>query len=249
MYKKPCELMAISPLFSGLNHESFEPYCRQLNIRLIYKGEIVVNEGDECSSVNVVLEGQLSVQKYASNGDYVTLNLLGEGDVFGEDLIFGSSHVYPYSIEAVTNAKIISLNLSLLKQFMNENPDMVIGFLGFLSDRVQEQNERISILSQRSLRQKISSYLVSLHHKSNLPSDVGKLNGTTAGMWTSEPANPYVELPVSKEVAARLLAMPRPSFSRELVRMEKDGLIRVDGRIIWLSDLDALERGMLDGLR
>lgn len=50
----------------------------------------------------------------------------------------------------------------------------------------------------------------------------------------------YVELPVSKEVTAKLLAMPRPSFSRELVRMEKEGLIRVNGKIVWLLDLQAL---------
>lgn len=34
--------------------------------------------------------------------------------------------------------------------------------------------------------------------------------------------------------------MPRPSFSRELVRMEKEGLIRVNGRIIWLLDIHSL---------
>ena len=60
---------------------------------------------------------------------------------------------------------------------------------------------------------------------------------------TSE-ATPKVELPVSKEVSAKLLAMPRPSFSRELVRMEKEGLIKVNGRVIWLTNLKALE---LDG--
>ncbi|MDD4323301.1 MAG: helix-turn-helix domain-containing protein, partial [Eubacteriales bacterium] len=54
------------------------------------------------------------------------------------------------------------------------------------------------------------------------------------------PTTYAVELPVSKEVVSRLLAMPRPSFSRELISMEKDGLIRVNGRVIWLLDIRGL---------
>lgn len=243
MYNKPCQLIATSPLFARMNHEIFEKYCSRLNIQILYKGEIVVNEGDECTAIGVVLEGQLSVQKYASNGDFVTLNLLGPGDVFGEDLIFGSRHTFPHSIEAVTNAKIISMSLSIIKQLLADNPDMLFDFFAFFSDRIQEQNERISILSQRSLRQKISSYLISLHRTNELENE-GKLQvGPNRRVVT-----PSVELPVSKEIASRLLAMPRPSFSRELLRMEKDGLIKVNGRIIWLTNLDALERGMLDGM-
>ena len=54
---------------------------------------------------------------------------------------------------------------------------------------------------------------------------------------------------MSKEVVARLLAMPRPSFSRELINMEREGLIRVSGRVIWLFDPDGLERGVIEGFR
>ena len=60
------------------------------------------------------------------------------------------------------------------------------------------------------------------------------------------PTTSSVVLPVSKEVVARLLAMPRPSFSRELISMEKDGLIRVSGRNIWLMDLHGLACGLYE---
>ncbi len=38
--------------------------------------------------------------------------------------------------------------------------------------------------------------------------------------------------------------MPRPSFSRELIAMEKDDLLKVSGRIIWLTDLKGLENSV-----
>lgn len=122
----------------------------------------MVNEGDDCTQLGIVAAGQLALQKYSSNGDFVTLGLLGPGDSFGEDLIFGSNHVYPNTIEAVTNAKVITLSKEVLKSMLPGNPDLLQNFMRFLSDRVQAQNRRISILSQRSLRKKISAYLLDL---------------------------------------------------------------------------------------
>ena len=140
------------------------------------------------------------------------------------------------------------------------NPDLLQNFMRFLSDRVQAQNRRISILSQRSLRKKISAYLLDLlweqekkeaeeHGKSDLEKYDGIESakaGHAVGNHGKRILTPSVELPSSKEVAARLLAMPRPSFSRELVSMEKDGLIKTNGRVIWLTNLDNLESGLED---
>lgn len=123
------------------------------------------------------------------------------------------------------------------------NPEMMQNFLTILSNRVQAQNRRISLLSQKSLRQKIAHYLVELLH------DQLEAEGETPRTAKRIVSTQAVELPVSKEVVARLLAMPRPSFSRELISMERDGLIRVSGRVIWLVDLDRLEQGVIEGFR
>ena len=237
--KKLCDALAQSPLFAGLDHKQFSTFCSRVNMRLSWKGEVVANEGDECTAIGLVVSGQLAMQKYARNGDYVTLALLGPGDVFGEDLIFGERRSWPLTIEAISNARIIMLTRDLLISLINENPALMHNFGAFLSSRIHEQNRRITILSQRNLRQKITVYLLDLLDKQLAEEEREALPGRRKQYIST----PSVELPVSKEVAARLLAMPRPSFSRELVRMEKDGLIRVSGRVIWLTDLESLEQG------
>lgn len=240
--KKICDVLAESHLFEGLSPEVFGQFCGKVNLRVVWKGEVMVNEGDDCMQLGIVASGQLAMQKYSSSGDFVTLGLLGPGDSFGEDLIFGSNHVYPNSIEAVSNAKVITLSKDILLSLLPENPQLIQNFMRFLSDKVQAQNRRISILSQRNLRQKISSYLLDLLREQGDEEDQpGALGRPGHRVLT-----PSVEIPSSKEVAARLLAMPRPSFSRELVRMEKDGLIRINGRVIWLTNLDGLEQGLED---
>ncbi|HHX36394.1 MAG TPA: Crp/Fnr family transcriptional regulator [Clostridiaceae bacterium] len=245
--KKACDALAKSPIFRQLNHDTFGHFCNRLSIKMYYKGEMLANEGDECQALGIVLDGQVALQKYSFDGEFTTLDLLGTGDVFGEDLIFSSRHIWPYSIEAVTHTKIIMLTLNVLIPLFQENPEIIRSFMAFMSDRIQEQNQRIMVLSQRTLRGKISNYLLDLYttqlvaaQKSQAASGSSDNKEVLPGDQDSPPT---VVLPVSKEVVSRLLAMPRPSLSRELVKMEKDGLIHVDGRSIELLNLADLERG------
>lgn len=239
---KICEVLAQTQLFDGLSSDLFSRFCAKVNMRVLWKGEVLVNEGDYCSYLGIVASGQLALQKYSSSGDYVTISLLGPGESFGEELIFGSSRRFPNTIEAMSNCKVILLSKDFLLGLLQENPRLIRNFMRFLSDKVQLQDRRISILSQRSLRQKIACYLLDLLR------DQGEEEQQEIYFHnkTGRTMTPSVELPSSKEVAARLLAMPRPSFSRELVRMEKDGLIKIQGRVIWLTNLEQLERGSTD---
>jgi len=241
--KKLCDVLSDTPLFSGLTHELFHSYCNKTTIRLVWKGEVLFNEGDPCTGIGMIMEGQLAMQKYSSSGDFATIELLGPGDIFGEYMIFGTRKNYTVTIEAVTNSKIIFITREMLLSILAQSPGVMNNFLTILSDRIQTQNRRISLLSQKSLRQKIANYLLELlrdqlEKEGESPKTIRKTVSTQA-----------VELPVSKEVVSRLLAMPRPSFSRELISMERDGLIRVSGRVIWLLDLDGLEKGVIEGFQ
>ncbi len=241
--KKLCDVLSDTPLFSGLTHELFHSYCNKTTIRLVWKGEVLFNEGDPCTGIGMIMEGQLAMQKYSSSGDFATIELLGPGDIFGEYMIFGTRKNYTVTIEAVTNSKIIFITREMLMSILSQSPGVMNNFLTILSDRIQAQNRRISLLSQKSLRQKIANYLLELlrdqlEKEGESPKTIRKTVSTQA-----------VELPVSKEVVSRLLAMPRPSFSRELISMERDGLIRVSGRVIWLLDRDGLEKGVIEGFQ
>lgn len=241
--KKVCETLAGTPLFAGLNHDIFHDICGKTSIRLVWKGEVLANEGDPCTGIGMIIEGQLAMQKYTSSGDFATLELLGPGEIFGEYLIFGNRKTYSLTIEAVSNSKIIFVSRELLTSLLYQSPPIMQNFLAILSDRVHAQNRRITLLSQKSLRQKIANYLLELLR------DQLEKEGESPKLIRRTVSTQAVELPVSKEVVSRLLAMPRPSFSRELISMERDGLIRVSGRVIWLLDLDRLERGVIEGFQ
>jgi len=238
--KKICETLSAAALFKGWNHDIFHDYCNRTSIRLIWKGEVLVNEGEPCTEIGLIVEGQLATQKYNSVGEFTTLELMGAGEIFGDDLIFSNIKTYSNTIEAATNAKVIFISSEVLLMMLNKSPAIMQNFLMILSDRAVSQNRRICLLSQKNLRLKITNYLLELLHdqlekESRLPQSIRHTIATQA-----------VELPVSKEVVSKLLAIPRPSFSRELISMARQGLIRVSGRVIWLLDLDRLEKSGIE---
>ena len=111
---------------------------------------------------------------------------------------------------------------------MEKSPSTKDMYLKILSDRVEKLNRRIQILSQKTLREKIAYYIV----------DLCRTQGSNT-----------VELPASKEVIAKLLAMPRQSFSRELAKMENDGIITTEDKKITILDRNLLENEIVEGLK
>lgn len=77
---------------------------------------------------------------------------------------------------------------------------------------------RIKVLASGSLREKIVRFLFQ--------------NMDAAG---------HVELAVSREYLAAYLAVTRPSLSRELSAMQKDGLLKVAGKNLQILDLNRFE--------
>lgn len=240
--KKICDTIAKTDLFKELDKSEFSKYCSRTSIRIAVKGEIIENEGDECDGIGVLLEGKLALQKYASTGDFVTVGLVEEGGMYGEDLLFGTLRYFQVTIESVTHSKILYIPKSVLNELLKNNYELNQNYIRLLSDKIIMQNERISLLSQKTLRQKIAFYILELYKKKPLK-DQKKSRNILPGSKNDL----RIELPVSKEVIAKLLAMPRPSFSRELINMEKDGYIKVNGRAIEILDLEKLESGALEG--
>ena len=232
--KKLCDFLGMTSLFAGLDQSIYHEYCYNTNIKTYWKGEVIVNEGDPCTGIGIIVDGQVARQKYSASGEFSTLDLLGPGETFGTTLIFSTRKKYPFTLEAVSHCKILKMTRDVLLSMISKNPQLLLNYMQQLSDKSTEQDKRINLLSQKTLRLKIGHYLLQLLE------DQLEDHDRSLEEALQYPTTYAVELPVSKEVVSRLLAMPRPSFSRELISMEKDGLIRVNGRVIWLLDIRGL---------
>lgn len=86
---------------------------------------------------------------------------------------------------------------------------MIRNMLKILAEKAFFLNNKVQLLSHGSLRQKIAKFLLE---------DIDE--------------SMYVKLNMNREEFADYLSVARPSLSRELNNMQKDGLIEVDRDII-----------------
>ena len=214
-----------SILFSGLDGPAESEILSAVRTKNWERGELIASEGDISKGIILVTDGIAAVQKYTPSGEYTTIRLLFPGDCFGEELLFEKEARYSCALESISDVETVSISRENMILLMENYPKLRDSFMEVLFERLRRQDQRITLLSQKSVRQKIIYYLLLL---------------------SSRQKSEQVILPGSKEVTAKLLAIPRPSFSRELAQMEKDGHIKTRGRMVELTDIALLRKEIGD---
>lgn len=165
-------------------------------------------ESDISKSIGIVLEGKVLIKTYSLGGNNFTLNVIEEGQMFGDILIFSKKHNnFPGTLITQGKTTIAFIPNRVFKKFLFNDNDLLKNFLRLLADKSYALNYKSRLLGQDSVRDKILFYL--FHQRRIQKTRVIQLNMT-------------------KEELANQLFVQRPSLSRELGRMKKDGLIDYD---------------------
>ncbi|MBS0356611.1 MAG: Crp/Fnr family transcriptional regulator [Proteobacteria bacterium] len=108
-------------LFAGLNDIQVKTLKERSRIRSFAANTIVVNEGDEGSSLFVVQSGSLKAFLTDNNGREVTLSLLDPGDYFGELALLDDSP-RSASVIAVTRSEVLQIPRTAFLSLIESDP-------------------------------------------------------------------------------------------------------------------------------
>lgn len=175
----------------------------------------IANEGDLSESIGIVLTGSVLIKSYSLSGKNFTLNTLQPGQMFGDIILYGSNEkVYPGELitQGVTRLAFIPNNE--FETLLFKDKKLLRNFLRLVSEKAYNMNLKSKLLSQDSIRDKILFWIQQQRRIQN--SDVIKMN-------------------ITKEELANSLYIQRPSLSRELSLMKKDGLIDYDRKTITIK--------------
>lgn len=195
----------------------------QVRIKEYSKGDIVFHDGDMPRCIYILLEGEVHILKDTFSGRQIFLSEIDEaGDMFGEvyDVL---EQPYDMYVEAVTKSKVLEISSHLLRfgagGVMSKSALMVQqNLMRIFARKAYFMQGKIKVLASGSLREKIVRFLFQ-----NLGQDGS------------------VELSISREYMAAYLAATRPSLSRELSAMHREGILAVDGKHIRVLDMDRFE--------
>ena len=179
------------------------------------KGEIIHLQNETCRSLEIILEGKVTVQNIDENGNVLTIETFVYGDMIGANLLFSSKNTFPMTVTASMKTATITMNKELILSLCHGSTRFMEGLLHEISDKTIILTEKINTISRKTIRQCIFDFLK--QEKYSQGSNVIKLTLT------------------KKELAERL-GIPRSSLGRELNKMRKDGLVEYNAWTITLKD-------------
>lgn len=209
-------------IFKNFNSENIELLLNKVNYKLCSysKDETIAMEGEKCSSIGIILDGSIEIKKNFASGKTITIAKFLSGDIFGEVIIFSDMNRYPSTIMASSNCNILFISKENIITLCKLDNLILNNFMGLLSNKILMLNKKLKNLSYETLRQKITSLLLENYY-------INKKN--------------IFQISSSRKEMAEELGIPRPSLSRELVNMKKDGLIDFHKNAFKILNLEAME--------
>ena len=213
-------------MFSKKSKEAILDIFRDTNytIKKFSKNDIIAIEGDTCTSIGLVLEGNVDIKRMLGS-KVVHLSSFSKGGVFGEIIAFSDVNLYPATVIASSLSQIMFIDKKDFIKFCTHNEEFLGMFLNTLTNKIFLLNNSITNLTFNSIRQKICNFLIS-EYKIQKSKNI-KLN-------------------ITKEKLSESLGVTRPSLSRELINMKDDGLIDYNRSHIIILDLESIENILVD---
>ena len=194
--------------------------CRQLldclapRVRHFAKNEIIHLAGDYVRHIGIVLTGTANAYLEHADGSHTLMATHGPLSMFGEVLVSARTHKSPVTVCAASEVAAVFIEyeriFSSAAAACEGHCTLLQNMLKVIGGKYFRLFDRINILREKTLRGRIMAYLYAL--------------GGGAAV--------RVTLPFTKTMLAEYLLANRSALSKELRKMEDDGLIKVNARDI-----------------
>lgn len=212
-----CDLLMNSTLLKPLLLDSIIRllHDRSAKIKEYRKDTVIHFEGDMCSGIDIILEGSLVIERIDSAGHSLIVRKFEKDDIIGGNLLFSRNPVYHMTVISQENTILLEIEKDALYSILSTNAGFLLTYLEFVSDNALVLGEKIKYETKKPIRDCIINFLRT--ECANQKSMCIKMN-------------------ITKKALAARLGVQRTSLSRELARMNKDGIIVFDAKSITVLD-------------
>jgi len=218
------EVLKRVPIFSSLSEQEFAFLTSRVVQRKFGAGELIFGEGDPCAGLYVVQSGNVRIFKSSAGGREHVLSIDGPGSSIAELPVFDGGN-YPASAQAVTDSTLLFFSRQDFHALCVQHPDVALKVLRVVGGRLRRLVGIIEELSFTTVRHRLIALLVRL----------SKAEGTRTGDAV------MLTLPMNNSELAAHIGTVRELVSRNLSRLQAEGLIQVDNRALRIPSLKRLE--------
>lgn len=190
-------------------------YCVNVQKKSFANKEVIINSNLSKKQIGFIIYGQANIMKTDINGNTTILRDLKNNDIFS-NLFFQNSEDEIYIISNKSTEVLFIDYYSLLKNCSKNCPfhnNLVLSLYDLLINDNKKQNEKIELLSQKTVRDKILYFLKQRMNKDKI-----------------------FKVTTSYKAIAEYISIDRSNFMRELSKLEKDNLIKRNKDTITILD-------------
>jgi len=214
-----------SLLFTHMSDDDIENCisCSRSEIVSCPKGKIIFLQQGKPEKLFILIEGSVSICHDTITGKRNLVTTINQpSDLFGEVYLFLKKQSYDHYAMAAEDSIVLQMPKGFLYHTCSNNCSyhtlLISNMLSILAGKAYYLNQRLQIMSGATLRQKISKVLL--------------MNASTDG---------DVTLTMNREELAEFINTARPSLSRELMKMQEDGLIDTHKKKIKILDFEKMQ--------
>ena len=202
-----------SKLFAGITDAEIEAMlqCLSASIKTYKKGDIIYRAGENISSVAMLLDGNIHIQKEDFWGNLSILDAVSPGELFGEIFACLENEPMAFNAESVKDSTVLFLDvqrvLTTCTNACKFHSRLIRNLLSEISDKNRILTQKMLHMQQRTTREKLLSYL----------SEQSIKNGS-----------PSFDIPFNRQQLADYLSVDRSAMSSELGKMKNEGMLDFD---------------------
>jgi CRP-like cAMP-binding protein len=198
------------PLFKNIEKKEIEKLlqCLDIHEKKYKKDEYIVLEGNLINFVGIIVNGRIFMEKEDYFGNKYFYTEIEQHSLFGD--VFISPHIKSSTVnyKAITDCTVLFIKYDNIMHFCEKNCDyhkqLLENLINLIALKSRTLMEKIEIISKKSLRDRILTYLALLAEKQQSNNVISPLN--------------------HKEMA-EYLCVNRSSMLRELSNLQKDDVI------------------------
>ena len=204
-------------LFNNITNANKEKILKSLEGNTLHfkKNNTILSNIKQDNIIGIILEGYIQIVKTDYNGNRTIIEDLYDNDIFSSKMSNISNSEYSVTTKEDTKLIIIYFNEILNNDLQTSYYNQFLkNLLYIMSDKMTNINNRIEILSNKTIRNKLLAYFKLMSKKNN---------------------SRIIYLPYTFIDLADYLGVDRSAMSRELKNLIEEGLITITNKKIILN--------------
>lgn len=175
----------------------------------VKKGTTIVSPENTMNALFLLKKGQVRLYRMNEEGKQFTLDILVDGNIFGETSTVSLTDDQTYA-EAMTDTYICTLSHRDYEEFIKKNPHVALKLIDILSSRLKDFYSLSEKIALSDVKHRLLYLLLMLSQKT----------GRRKQNWQT------IEMKLTHQDLANMIGTTRETTSAIMSELKKDGFIR-----------------------